>query len=579
MNRFKKVTAIVLSVLVGTAPFAAFANEITDFDVDGNAILTVEGKLNKEVKGAYVNFYMRKDGKLVLVKQGETNKNGVYKFKIDMSEIPSGGVFSIKTTSQFKDEGAATETIEYYTDKELEGTYKDIFKNKTDSAYIAEKIGGEYKDKMVFTNEFFRDILKEENLSDIADFITEEINAEVTEDKIVDEVVRTLNITSAVKMLEYSKDAKTIAEIFTTEENLKLLGLKENKILAVYAKNIEADSAELDDEEAEKLKASRYALLADTIIELKNEHSDYADFVSDIENSILVADISRCRGNDSLRAMLEGYAESTDALDVSLLTEDALTEILVDLENDEITSIGQIQGIIDDNEDSDAVVPDDDDDDDDDNRGGGGRHNYSGGYVSVPNTTFDPTDLVKPEVAGFKDMAGFAWAKDSIDKMVSLGMLSGYSKDEFAPGDNVTRAQFAKMMCNVFGISEMPSDGSFTDVPSSEWYAGYVYALKNAGYINGLSENIFGSDEYISRQDVFTIVYRILKDKNFAKEEVTEAEFKDWAEVADYAKAALATLSKMELVKGDNGNIKPEDNMTRAEGAVVMHRIYEGVIQ
>ena len=576
MNRFKKVIAVVLSALVAIAPFAAFANEITDYSVDGNDILSVEGKLAKAVKGAYVNFYMRKDGKLVLIKQGKTDKDGGYKFTIDMSQFENGGVFSIKITSQLKDENASTETIEYYTDEELEETYKDIFDKKNDVSYIADKISGAYKDKMVFTSEFFRNILNQENSTDIAGFIAKEINVDTSDKNVVDEIIRVLKITASIKMLEYSKDCVKIADNLASDETLESLGLKDNNVLSVFIKNIENDLLEADSVEAEKLEAERYVLLAETIIRINSHYTDYQDFISDIENAIVVADLSRCRGRDSLRVMLEDYSEKATVFDVSKLTDDALTEILAQLEKDEIASIEQIQNLIDKNKETD---PGENNYSSSSSSGGGSGKPYSNGYVSIPTTNFEPTDIVKPEVTEFKDIKDFEWAKESVDKMVSLGMLDGYSKEEFAPGDNVTRSQFTKMMCNVFGISKSVSDGTFTDVASDAWYAGYVYALKNAGYINGMSETVFGPDEYITRQDVFTIVYRILKSKNFIEEDVTETEFDDWSSVADYAKAALATLSNMELIKGDNGNVKPKENMTRAEGAVVMHRIYEEVIQ
>lgn len=576
MNRFKKFIAVVLSALVAIAPFAAFANEITDYSVDGNDILSVEGKLAKAVKGAYVNFYMRKDGKLVLIKQGKTDKDGGYKFTIDMSQFENGGVFSIKITSQLKDENASTETIEYYTDEELEETYKDIFDKKNDVSYIADKISGAYKDKMVFTSEFFRNILNQENSTDIAGFIAKEINADTSDKNVVDEIIRVLKITASIKMLEYSKDCVKIADNLASDETLGALGLKDNNVLSVFIKNIENDLLEADSGKAESLEAERYLLLAETIIRINSNYSDYQDFISDIENAIAVADLSRCRGRDSLRVMLKDYSEKANAFDVSKLTDDALTEILAELEKDKITSIEQIQNLIDKNKETD---PDENNYSSSSSSGGGSGKPYSSGYVSIPTTNFEPTDIVKPEVTEFKDIKDFEWAKESVDKMVSLGMLDGYSKEEFAPGDNVTRSQFTKMMCNVFGISKSASDGTFTDVASDAWYTGYVYALKNAGYINGMSETVFGPDEYITRQDVFTIVYRILKNKNFIEKDVDEAEFDDWSSVADYAKAALATLSSMELIKGDNGNVKPKENMTRAEGAVIMHRIYEEVIQ
>ena len=74
-------------------------------------------------------------------------------------------------------------------------------------------------------------------------------------------------------------------------------------------------------------------------------------------------------------------------------------------------------------------------------------------------------------------------------------------------------------------------------------------------------------------------IYRIMKDRNMISEEFDVADFFDWHEVSDYAKTAVGTLSKFGIVQGSNGSISPLNNMIRAEGAVMMYRIYKEVLQ
>ena len=84
---------------------------------------------------------------------------------------------------------------------------------------------------------------------------------------------------------------------------------------------------------------------------------------------------------------------------------------------------------------------------------------------------------------------------------------------------------------------------AFADVESDSWYCGYVAALYGAGYINGVDGNHFGTGRYISRQDAFSIIYRIMKDKGYVKNDTSAADFFDWDSLNDakplYEAAAL----------------------------------------
>ena len=194
----------------------------------------------------------------------------------------------------------------------------------------------------------------------------------------------------------------------------------------------------------------------------------------------------------------------------------------------------------------------------------------SGGGSRVPGYT--PGTTVKTDETKslpFTDMNQTAWAKEAVQKLYQKNMVSGKSKTEFAPNELVTREEFAKLVVNVFGLSQSSAQCSFTDVDTSAWYAPYVAAAYENGMITGKDDGSFGVGETISRQDVCTIVHRaMLRLRGFNT--AGTLTFADSGSIADYAKDAVAALCGAGIIHGmDDGRFAPQEGTTRAQAAVI----------
>lgn len=606
-TKYKIFTAACLLTLGCICSSSVFANDITDHSITrtegGTYQLAVTGRLEQKVLGEPVNMWMYKDNKIVRIDQTTTNKEGEYEFIVNMSLFDKGGTFKVKTIAKIED--ADEEIFDFYSSEEIEYVYKTLLFEEVDSSYgvtqentanIAKAMS-DNKHVMKFTDKRYENYINDDvALYDIASFVANEIglmkNEDATYDK--DKMIDLLVYTMAVKGIDYCDDADVIKNHLISKdeddrlEKINVLGLGDNKALKLFDSNATYD-ARLDKSETGKLsdeeykeKEKRYISLAENIIANGQKYKDSNDFVSKLEDAIIVTDLERCRGNEKLEKLIFLYAETAQLLDLTKYNdskndkEKVLKNILLKFEKSQLTTVKQLQDLLDTNilkkEEGFSST----------SGGGSSKPNRYGGLTSsviIPQTTFNQDDVVKPDIPMFKDMENYSWAKESVDALVELNMLNGYSNERFAPEENITRAQFAKMICSVFGIEKTDSDTGFIDVEKNSWYAGYVIALKNSGYINGIDENRFGSEYVISRQDAFSIIYRIMKDRNMISEEFDVADFFDWHEVSDYAKTAVGTLSKFGIVQGSNGSISPLNNMIRAEGAVMMYRIYKEVLQ
>lgn len=179
----------------------------------------------------------------------------------------------------------------------------------------------------------------------------------------------------------------------------------------------------------------------------------------------------------------------------------------------------------------------------------------------------------EPEQELFTDISGYSWAKEAIEGLYYAGIVNGMEDGIFNPKGAVTREQFSKMVVQLFGISTSAvSNTGFVDVKTDAWYAPYVAAASQAGYIQGQSNEYFGIGESIMRQDMATILYRALGSRG----KRAELSFSDNDSIAPYAKDAVAELVGLGIISGyEDGTFLPRGTATRAEAAKMIWGVYQ----
>lgn len=196
--------------------------------------------------------------------------------------------------------------------------------------------------------------------------------------------------------------------------------------------------------------------------------------------------------------------------------------------------------------------------------GGGGRTSAVTGPVSVDNKP--NTDIVNN--LRFTDLAGYEWAADDINTLVAMGVVNGYSDGTFAPGNGITRAEFTKLFVSAFGTDGKTAEINFADVKPTDWFYDSVKAAYAVGYIQGVSDELFAPNEFVTREDIAVMLCRYL---GVSYNE--ETGFADAAEISDYAKEAVSTLSHLGIIKGLDGNVFcPKKSALRAEVSSIIVR-------
>ena len=119
-------------------------------------------------------------------------------------------------------------------------------------------------------------------------------------------------------------------------------------------------------------------------------------------------------------------------------------------------------------------------------------------------------------------------------------------------------------------------DSAFEDCRANDWYTPYVIAAAEAGYVNGVSDTAFGANNEISRQDICTILGRIL-GLDAAEAEAT---FADVDDIADYALAAVKALADNGIIGGyEDGTFAPTKSATRAEVCKILSSVLSTITE
>jgi len=109
----------------------------------------------------------------------------------------------------------------------------------------------------------------------------------------------------------------------------------------------------------------------------------------------------------------------------------------------------------------------------------------------------------------FTDIAKSSWQYEPVKRAYELGLMNGVSQRRFDPNKCLTRAEAAMILYNLKSAGESYARYSFKDVKSGAWYADAVEWMYQKGITSGVTAERFGVNEYITRQDLVTMIYRL----------------------------------------------------------------------
>ena len=158
--------------------------------------------------------------------------------------------------------------------------------------------------------------------------------------------------------------------------------------------------------------------------------------------------------------------------------------------------------------------------------------------------------------ASYSDAEGH-WAEAAINRWSDYGIVTGDERG-FRPNDNMTRAEAAKVLCELFGLTSTAGAASFTDVPADAWYAGYIAKANAAGILGGVGDNQAAPNAPLTRETFFVMFARGLGLKEQSTTSGVAADGSSWST------GLINALTDKGYVKGDGTGVNALANINRA---------------
>lgn len=214
--------------------------------------------------------------------------------------------------------------------------------------------------------------------------------------------------------------------------------------------------------------------------------------------------------------------------------------------------------------------------------GDNGSLEYVGGTYVGDKMTAEVSHFSKYAILNydksFSDVHASYWAHDVIKEMAAKQIVLGVSDTAFAPKQNVTRAEFVSLISRALGIKASTST-AFKDVDPTKWYASSIDAAFDAGIITGKTKDTFAPEETISREEMAAMIYKAYLFQTGQNAVAGRpSDFVDSGMISGWATGAVAAAQELGLISGRGKDLfMPHEKVNRAESAQIVSRLLEKI--
>ncbi|GKU77790.1 S-layer homology domain-containing protein [Paenibacillus sp. L3-i20] len=173
------------------------------------------------------------------------------------------------------------------------------------------------------------------------------------------------------------------------------------------------------------------------------------------------------------------------------------------------------------------------------------------------------------------------WAQESINDLASRLVINGADEQRFIPESDITRAEYMAIIIRALGLSSANKTVHFKDVAENTWYHQVVQIGYSYGLVDGFIDGSFKPNEKITRQEAMVILSRAMKlvelnkEIDNTKQQELVGNFSDSEQLASWARQAAALTIEIDVISGYKGELRPLQNITRAETAAIIQRFLQ----
>lgn len=177
------------------------------------------------------------------------------------------------------------------------------------------------------------------------------------------------------------------------------------------------------------------------------------------------------------------------------------------------------------------------------------------------------------DVGDYSDVHDSDWFYPYVAEVSEKELMTGMDDVTFNPNGNLERGQFATILYRMDG-AEASYEYRFPDVTGDKFYSAPVTWANDAGVIKGYENGSFGPSDKITREQLATMLYRYAGAAEYDMSASDNLDsFPDAGSVSDFAVDAMKWSVGTGIIGGDNGNLNPQGDVSRAVCATMIARL------
>lgn len=218
------------------------------------------------------------------------------------------------------------------------------------------------------------------------------------------------------------------------------------------------------------------------------------------------------------------------------------------------------------------------------NRDGTWSFTQPSGKVTIEVTYRPVPEPEQPRENPFHDVDEDAWYAEAVQYVQENGLMAGTSATTFDPHTTTSRGMIVTILYRLAGSPDMEDEiwgYPYADVDAGAYYGTAVYWARLNGIAGGYSDEQFGPNDPITREQLAVMLYRYAQRMGY---DVTAgadlSSYADANQISSYAVYALRWANAEGIVNGASAaNLDPQGSATRAQAAAMLMRFCERYVE
>jgi len=176
----------------------------------------------------------------------------------------------------------------------------------------------------------------------------------------------------------------------------------------------------------------------------------------------------------------------------------------------------------------------------------------------------------------FPDVPEGFFARDEINYLATAGIIAGYPDGTFKPAKNLTRAEMAKLLVGLSGkqVDLAAYEKVFKDVNKNAWSTPYILLAYKEGWLSGYPDKTFKPNRVLTRAEALVLIVKF--DKLKIPLFITRRTFPDLPETHWSSEYVFAAKEAGWLNYLEGQEFKPNTGFTRMEAAHLLAKTEAG---